>query len=49
MFQICWVLLLPCVQVVSNLKDCVEACKSLTAVPGRMDVVAKEGAAIGDC
>lgn len=25
------------------LKDCVEACKSLTAVPGRMDMLAKEG------
>jgi UDP-N-acetylmuramoyl-L-alanyl-D-glutamate--2,6-diaminopimelate ligase len=25
------------------LKDCVEACKSLTAVPGRMDMLVKEG------
>lgn len=25
------------------LKDCVEACKSLTAVPGRMDMLTKEG------
>ena len=25
------------------LKDCVEACKSLTAVPGRMDMLIKEG------
>lgn len=26
-----------------TLKDCVEACKSLTAVPGRMDILVKEG------
>ena len=26
-----------------TLADCVEACKSLTAVPGRMDMLAKEG------
>jgi UDP-N-acetylmuramyl-tripeptide synthetase len=26
-----------------TLKDCVEACKALTAVPGRMDMLAKEG------
>ena len=25
------------------LRDCIEACKSLTAVPGRMDMLAKEG------
>ena len=26
-----------------EIKECVEACKSLTAVPGRMDMLAKEG------